>query len=193
MDGDVDWSPGRSVMKGKRHKWTEGDDGWDSEVTRRQFRVAYVHSKMFRLPTDRPALLQLARLVPHDFTGARPEDRAWRHVLANGGTPTPEAIANRLAAVQAVEDRRLLRDDPGPEVAAWIDAYIAERGVGPCWNEVGKAMGWPPWRTERILPALQRQGWVSMASTPRSLRSGTGPSCCQAPASVPEESARRLI
>ncbi|GAA2009237.1 hypothetical protein GCM10009838_89040 [Catenulispora subtropica] len=97
-------------------------------------------------------------------------------MLAKGGAPTPEAVAARLAAVQAAEDRRLLRTVPGPTVAAWIDDYVSRNGRGPLRGEVGREMGWPAGRTERILPALQRQGWISMTSEPRSLRAQrTGP------------------
>lgn len=153
-------------------------------VTEKQFCVARHYLKKFGQPADRTCVLALARLVPDGFTGARPQDKAWKFELFKGRTPTPEAVRNRMFFMEGQRRRRKAQakaavvaahldyDRLGPQVAEWVQRYVDTHGYGPLWSEVGSAWGWNRIHSHAILTAMRRTGWVASTDEPRSLRPG---------------------
>jgi hypothetical protein len=120
--------------------------------------------------------------VPPEFTGERPQDRAWKIEVLKGRTPTLKAVRNRLFFMEGQRRRQqahakaavlaahLDYDRLGPQIAEWISRYVEDHGTGPCWSEVGRQWGWDRIHTHAILKATHRAGWVTSTEQPRSLR-----------------------
>ncbi|MGI5292991.1 hypothetical protein ACQEVF_58110 [Nonomuraea polychroma] len=116
---------------------------------------------------DRIATLEpWVRLAGVSFVDAK----AWQDLLACGEVPTREAVERHLAeqarhAVAGVVGRE--RD-----VVAFVAAYVARRGVGPTWREVGGTFGWNRAQFEAVICDLTGRGFLSFTEEKRSLRPG---------------------
>ena len=116
--------------------------------------------------------------------GAEPQaddERAVWWLAQRGQTPTPGAVATRLAhletarrttaAVRAAVDAIGARD--GAKAAATVADIIARTGAGPTWRELAAAMGWPLTPYEVRYAAVTRlvaAGWLEHGTAERSLR-----------------------
>jgi hypothetical protein len=118
--------------------------------------------------------------------GGKPQaddERAVWWLAQRGQTPSPGAVAARLAAaesarqtaaaVRAAVDR--IADHDGPKAAAMVADIIARTGAGPTWRELAAVMGWPSTPYEVRFAAVTRlvhAGWLESGTAERSLRPG---------------------
>jgi hypothetical protein len=115
------------------------------------------------------------------------EASAYRWLESRGQTPTPEAVAARLAAVEESRVSGALRAErqarraaelaaaDGPRARDWVAGVRAATGTGPTWRELTAAMGWPHARPlrELIMGACADAGYLIFERrVERSLRPG---------------------
>jgi hypothetical protein len=113
---------------------------------------------------------------------AADESAVW-WLAQRGQTPTPGAVAARLAAAGTSRQAAAavgvvtgqLGDDDGARAADAVAGVIARTGAGPTWRELAIAMGWPltPHKVQfAAVSHLVAMGWLQYGTTKRSLRPG---------------------
>jgi len=113
---------------------------------------------------------------------ATEEERAVWWLARNGQTPTPNAVAGRVTAMQSSYTKRANKDMVlrevvtkirGHEVAAQIAAFIDGNGHGPTWLELSLMMDWNRIYLNEIMEHLASNNWIAFTEEHRSLTPGS--------------------
>ena len=117
--------------------------------------------------------------LPFDFVHV-----ARSQLVRRGQVPTPEAIAGRVAQLEANSPKiiaRTIENDAwradalamAPRVVALVAKARAATGTAPTWGEVGRIYNWSTRREITVrLGYLARSGWLLATPEPRSLDVG---------------------
>jgi hypothetical protein len=105
-----------------------------------------------------------------------PEERAVWWLARRGETPTPGAVATRVAEDQRRQERAALVEqlahDDGLRAAVEVARTVRRTGAGPTWRELARALGWPDWAAPLVIPRLESAGWLAAGTERGSLRPG---------------------
>jgi hypothetical protein len=112
------------------------------------------------------------------------EQAARGRLIHHGQVPTPQAIAGRVAELEAncpkIRSRTIENDAwradvflMAPRVVALVAKARAATGTAPTWGEVGRIYNWRTRREITVrLAYLARSGWLLATREPRSLDVG---------------------
>jgi hypothetical protein len=107
-----------------------------------------------------------------------PAEKALRSLLRLGQTPTPEAVASMVDALQRQQTAAAARTAraaarvqvDGLRAAQAVADHWQAHGCGPTWRGLARQMGWPGQDAAATIRALAAAGLIETGTTPRSLR-----------------------
>lgn len=169
--------PGREAIAAATAAAAQRLAGQDRHgMTRPHVAEAFGRALAAAPPRSPHRALLAAALADRPQAERSPGELAARWLARRGETPTPEAVAGRLAAEvrqrARLEEARAIAERSGPAAAAYAAEVLERTGTGPTWRELARAQGWPERLASPVITRLAAAGWLATGTAPRSLRPG---------------------